>query len=135
MSEATFGSKLTMNLGPRSYDITLRRGALQNLYQLADLNRRVAVVTDSGVPPVYARQVADQCREAVIITVPQGEGSKCLRTLESVLQQMLAFGMGPGRSGGGRGRRRGGRPGRLCGGRLYAGHRFHQLPHHHPVHD
>ena len=96
MSEATFGSKLTMNLGPRSYDITLRRGALQNLYQLADLNRRVAVVTDSGVPPVYARQVADQCREAVIITVPQGEGSKCLRTLESVLQQMLAFGMGRG---------------------------------------
>ena len=96
MSEATFGSKLTMNLGPRSYDIILRRGALQNLYQLADLNRRVAVVTDSGVPPVYARQVADQCREAVIITVPQGEGSKCLRTLESVLQQMLAFGMGRG---------------------------------------
>lgn len=51
MSEAFLGTKLTMNLGPRSYEIILRRGALQNLYQFANLNRRVAVVTDSGVPP------------------------------------------------------------------------------------
>ena len=96
MSEAFLGTKLTMNLGPRSYEIILRRGALQNLYQFANLNRRVAVVTDDGVPPLYARQVADQCREAAIITVPQGEASKSLKTLESVLQQMLAAGLGRG---------------------------------------
>ena len=96
MSETFLGSKLTMNLGPRSYEIILRRGALQNLYQFANLNRRVAVVTDSGVPPIYARQVADQCREATVITVPQGEGSKCLKTLEAVLTQMRDFHMGRG---------------------------------------
>ena len=96
MSEAFLGTKLTMNLGARSYDIILRRGALQNLYQFANLNRRVAVVTDSGVPPLYARQVADQCREATIITVPQGEASKSLKTLGSVLTQMLDFNMGRG---------------------------------------
>ena len=96
MSEAFLGTKLTMNLGSRSYEIILRRGALQNLYQFANLNRRVAVVTDSGVPEIYARQVADQCRESVIITVPQGEASKSMKTLESVLNQMLAFGMGRG---------------------------------------
>lgn len=91
-----FGTKLTMNLGPRSYDIILRRGSLHNIYQLISLDRRVAIVTDSGVPAEYAQQVADQCRDSVIITVPQGEGSKSMRTLESVLQQMLAFGMGRG---------------------------------------
>ena len=96
MSEAFLGTKLTMNLGARSYEIILRRGALQNLYQFANLNRRVAVVTDSGVPPFYARQVADQCRESTIITVPQGEASKSLKTLESVLTQMLHFNMGRG---------------------------------------
>ena len=96
MSEAFLGTKLTMNLGPRSYEIILRRGALQNLYQFANLNRRVAVVTDSGVPAVYARQVADQCREAAVITVPQGEASKSLKTLETVLRQMLDFGLGRG---------------------------------------
>ena len=90
------GTKLTMNLGARSYDIILKRGALENLYQFARLDRRVAVVTDSGVPAAYAQRVADQCREARIITVPQGEASKSFKILESVLQQMLEFNMGRG---------------------------------------
>lgn len=90
------GMKLTMNLGPRSYDIILKRGALENLYQFARLDRRVAIVTDSGVPEAYARRVADQCRDARIITVPQGEASKSLKILETVLRQMLDFGMGRG---------------------------------------
>lgn len=90
------GTKLTMNLGPRSYDIILKRGALENLYQFARLDRRVAIVTDSGVPEAYARRVADQCRDTRIITVPQGEASKSLKTLETVLRQMLDFGMGRG---------------------------------------
>ena len=48
------GTKLTMNLGERSYDIILKSGALENLYQFARLDRRVAVVTDSGVPVSFA---------------------------------------------------------------------------------
>ena len=90
------GTKLTMNLGPRSYDIILKRGALENLYQFARLDRRVAIVTDSGVPEASARRVADQCRDARIITVPPGEASKSLKILETVLRQMLDFGMGRG---------------------------------------
>lgn len=88
--------KMTMNLGNRSYDIILKRGSLQNLYQFANLGRKVAVVTDTGVPEAYARCVAEQCGEACIITVPQGEGSKSLKTLETVLRRMLEFGMGRG---------------------------------------
>ena len=90
------GTKLTMNLGERSYDIILKNGALENLYQFARLDRKVAVVTDSGVPAEYARRVADQCREATIITVPQGEASKSFKILETVLRQMLDFHMGRG---------------------------------------
>lgn len=90
------GMKLTVNLAERSYDIILKRGALQNLYQFINLNRKVAVVTDSGVPARYAQMAADQCGEARILTVPQGEASKSLRTLGRVLEGMLAFGMGRG---------------------------------------
>ena len=90
------GTKLTMNLGERSYDIIVKSGSLENLYQFARLDRRVAVVTDSGVPAQYAQMVADQCRDAHIITVPQGEASKSFKILESVLKQMLEFGMGRG---------------------------------------
>ncbi len=90
------GTKLTMNLGERSYDIIVKRGSLENLYQFARLDRRVAVVTDSGVPAQYAQMVADQCKDAPIITVPQGEASKSFKILESVLRQMLDFNMGRG---------------------------------------
>ena len=90
------GTKLTMNLGERSYDIIVKSGSLENLYQFARLDRRVAVVTDSGVPAQYAQRVADQCKDARIITVPQGEASKSFKILESVLRQMLDFGMGRG---------------------------------------
>ena len=90
------GTKLTMNLGERSYDIIVKRGSLENLYQFARLDRRVAVVTDSGVPAQYAQMVADQCKDATIITVPQGEASKSFKILETVLRQMLEFNMGRG---------------------------------------
>lgn len=86
--------KLTVNLGPRSYDVILKRGCLQNAYQFIHLGRKVAVITDEGVPPQYAQLLADQCRECRILTVKQGEGHKNLQALTTLLQQMLDFGMG-----------------------------------------
>lgn len=86
--------KLTMNLGTRSYDIILKDGCLANLHQFADLtHRRVFVLTDSGVPAQYARTVLDQCANGTVYTIPQGEGSKCLKVYGQVLQAMLEFGM------------------------------------------
>ena len=40
--------------------------------------------SDSGVPAQYAQRVADQCKDARIITVPQGEASKSFKILETV---------------------------------------------------
>ena len=86
--------KMTMNLGTRSYDIILKRGCLSNLHQFADLtHRRVFVLTDSGVPAQYAQTVADQCANGIVYTIPQGEGSKCLKVYGQVLTAMLEFGM------------------------------------------
>lgn len=86
--------KLTMHLGKRSYDIILKRGCLQNLYQFTDVERRrVFVLTDAGVPAQYARTVAAQCKSASVYTVPQGEGSKSLKVYGEVLQAMLASGL------------------------------------------
>ena len=86
--------KYTVNLGVRSYDVILKRGCLQNLYQFIHLGRKVTVITDDGVPAQYAQLVADQCKDCRIITCKQGQSSKNLLVVESILQQMLAFGMG-----------------------------------------
>ena len=44
-----------MNLAQNSYDILLERGLLSKAAQHLNLNRRVLVVTDTGVPETYAK--------------------------------------------------------------------------------
>ena len=78
-----------VNLGSDSYDIIVERGSLANAKDYLDLNRRVLVVTDSGVPEEYAKKLAAQCKEGVICTVPMGEDSKSFAGLEKLLKTML----------------------------------------------
>ena len=86
--------KLTMQLKSRSYDIILKGGCLANLHQFTNVqNRKVFVLTDSGVPRQYAETIAAQCPHSTIYTIPQGEGSKCLKVFGQVLQAMLDFDM------------------------------------------
>ena len=86
--------KLTMQLKSRSYDIILKAGCLANLHQFTNVQgRKVFVLTDSGVPADYAKIVAGQCQDSTVYTIPQGEGSKCLKVYGQVLQAMLEFGM------------------------------------------
>ena len=80
---------IQMNLGPDSYDILLERGLLQKAGQHLNLNRRVLIVTDSGVPAAYAKALAEQCKESVICTVEMGEDSKSLSVFGQLLQTML----------------------------------------------
>lgn len=74
------------------YDIILRRGALSEAGQLLELDRRVMIVTDSGVPAEYARAIAEAALNPTVITVPQGEESKSIAVWQSVLSRMLSEG-------------------------------------------
>ena len=49
--------KIRMELGERSYDITVGAGALSLAGELMDLDRRVFIVTDSGVPREYSEKI------------------------------------------------------------------------------
>ena len=42
---------VTLSLGDRSYNILIRRGELKNASEHMNLDRKVFVVTDDGVPP------------------------------------------------------------------------------------
>ena len=48
---------IQMNLGKDSYDIVVERDALDKIGSYINLNRRVLVLTDSGVPSEYAKKV------------------------------------------------------------------------------
>lgn len=74
------------------YPIYLERGALNRAGEYLSLDRKCLVVTDDGIPTEYVEILKGQCREAVVVTVPQGEGSKSLETFEMLLGKMLSSG-------------------------------------------
>ena len=81
---------IRIELGKNSYNIELERGNLAKAGELLQLNRKVMIITDEGVPSAYAEKIAEQCKEAYINVVPCGEESKSLQTAEEILTEMLS---------------------------------------------
>lgn len=80
---------IRMELGNSSYNIELERGNLEKAGQLLNLNRKVMIITDEGVPILYANKIAGQSKEFYIKVVSQGERSKSFDTVEDILKEML----------------------------------------------
>ncbi len=70
-------------------NIFIENGIISHAAQYLDLDRRVLVVTDSGVPAKYAERIATQCAHPVIKVIPQGETSKCFDEFKGLLSAML----------------------------------------------
>ena len=87
---------ISVSLGAQSYPIILDAGVLTHAGEHLSLDRRVLVVTDSGVPEEYAETVAGACRQARICTIPAGESSKNMDNYQKLLREMLALGMDRG---------------------------------------
>ena len=75
-----------------SYEVVIEEGILKKAGQFLNLDRKVLVVTDEGVPKEYAEEVKKQCREGYVVTVAQGEDSKSIATFEALLKVMLLKG-------------------------------------------
>lgn len=73
-----------------NYNIYLERGALNRAKEYLSLNRKVLIVTDSGVPKEYAECVASQCKAATIFVFPEGETSKNFDTYKSILDCLVS---------------------------------------------
>ena len=83
---------IPVNVSCTNYDIVLERGSLAKVGELLNLNRTVLIVTDDGVPSCYSECVAKQCKEALIITLPQGEKTKCFDSYKLLLSGMVSNG-------------------------------------------
>ena len=74
------------------YNIYLERGILAKVGSLINLDRKVLIVTDSGVPENYSRVVASQCKDAFVMTINQGEKSKNIDNYKLLLSEMVKNG-------------------------------------------
>lgn len=80
---------IPVNLPQNSYNITLERGALNKAAEIFNLDRKVLVVTDSGVPDIYSDTVCSLCKTPVKAVIKQGEDSKNLDSFKHLCEIML----------------------------------------------
>ena len=92
---------LTVNLPGRAYDIQIGRGLLAQAGEQAKAvlpsAKRIFVVTDTTVAPLYAQQVEQSLSGAgyvvTVCAVPAGEHSKSAGQLARLWEQMMAAGL------------------------------------------
>ena len=90
-------TKVTVDLGPRSYDILIGRGVI-DLAGVEIARRlpgaRVAIVTDENVAAFHLKHLTSRLTAAgighVVVTIPPGEASKSFASLERVVDALLA---------------------------------------------
>lgn len=75
-----------------SYDIVVERGILKSADKYLNLNRKVMIVSDSGIPKEYIKTLEACCKEPHIVVLEMGEGSKSLASLEKICKVMLENG-------------------------------------------
>ncbi len=82
---------IPINLGEKSYDIILERGAIKKAGKLSgiDNDRKVLIVTDSGVPQEYVDTVARSFKRKNIFIFPQGEASKNFDTYRQICETLM----------------------------------------------
>ena len=93
--------KLTVALPGRAYDIEIARGLLDRAgarcRALLPRAKRLFVLSDTNVAPLYGGRVADSLEAAGFAVrlrvLPAGEGSKSAGNLASLWEEMMAFGM------------------------------------------
>jgi 3-dehydroquinate synthase len=94
--------KLTVTLSHTQYPIYIETGLLAKLPELLIAekitpDRKLYVITDSNVAPLYLNQVLDPLRNAGFsvgsFVVPAGERSKSFKQVETLITECLQFGL------------------------------------------
>ena len=80
--------RIHINLEKDGYDIILGCGVLALSDEYLNLNRKVLILTDDGVPCDYPELIKSKCKEAFIYTIAQGEESKNIANYTAILTFM-----------------------------------------------
>ncbi|MGN0170072.1 MAG: 3-dehydroquinate synthase [Lachnospiraceae bacterium] len=78
-----------VSLDRNSYDIEIASGIIHRAGEYCDLNRKVMVVSDAGVPKEFWQTVMSQSKEAVSVILEPGEKSKSLESFGKIQKELL----------------------------------------------
>ena len=85
--------KLNVDLQNHSYPIYIERNAIQKVHEYIPVSRKIAIITDTGVPEKWVNTVKEQCPDSFVCTIPQGEPSKCFDQYKHLLEEMIQHNM------------------------------------------
>ena len=71
------------------YDVVIERNSLDKIETYLDLNRKVLIVTDDGIPQEYINKVLSKCINGYVYTIKQGEASKNFTNFENILNYLI----------------------------------------------
>lgn len=84
--------ELKVKTATDEYIIILERGSLKRANEYFNLNRKVLIVTDSGVPEIYSKTVAGVSKKPYIVTIKEGEDSKNFESFKTILASLTQYG-------------------------------------------
>lgn len=81
--------KLSVNTKLSTYDIIIQKGILNNLKDYLDIQGKVMIIGDNGVPSIYLDTVKKQFNNAYTFVIEQGEKSKNFENYLKIQEKLL----------------------------------------------
>lgn len=81
--------QIQVNLKEHSYPIIIERNSLNSITDYININRKILIISDDGVPDKWIDIVKNQCPNHVVTIFKQGEQAKCMKQYEELLQVMI----------------------------------------------
>lgn len=87
--------RLLIDLNDNSYMIHIHKGLLGNLQDFLEEGDKWVIVTDDNVDNLYGQKLMEHLKDRKVekIIIPSGEESKSLKTVESLLNDILNYGL------------------------------------------
>lgn len=81
--------ELSVNLTEQKSRIIIERDAMLHLADYIDVNCKVMIITDDGVPERYQKQVLAQCPQGYLHVCRHGEGAKSFLVYQQICEKLL----------------------------------------------
>lgn len=81
---------INVKTSTNNYDVIILKNSLENADKYLDLNKKVLIITDSGVPLQYVDTLKRKCLNPFVFTIKQGEKSKNIDNYQKIIEFMIA---------------------------------------------
>lgn len=72
-----------------SYDVIIQKNILENVENYIDINKKILIVTDDGIPEIYIDLIVNKINNPLIFKIKQGEKSKNLDNTMQIIDILM----------------------------------------------